>query len=111
MTSTIKFSAEEQKDLLSAAVRLYEARMYDLCLNILHILISCDNEEAYILAGHCIAYSGGSNSKELSNKYYEISCNLGSAVGCYNLYESYRDDNNPIAEAYLQRAKEFGWED
>lgn len=106
-----KFDSEEQADLLSAAVRLYESEMYELCMNILHILMSCNNKEAYVLAGHCISCFNYSNKLELSNKFYEISCELGSSVGCYNLFLNYKKIDNAIADEYLKRAKELGWED
>lgn len=105
------FGEDEQSDLLSAAVRLYEAGVYGLCMSILDVLMSCKNKEAYILAGHCVVENEYEDSKELARQYYGVACNLGSSVGCYNLHLSYLNENEIMAETYLQRAKLLGWED
>jgi TPR repeat protein len=109
MSDNTKFSEEAQSYLLSAAVILYEAEMYDVSILILHVLMSCQNREAFVLAGHCISESKYSNHIEISNKYYEVACDLGSAVGCYNLYENYKENNSEAAKKYLKKAKKLGW--
>lgn len=110
MTNNDQFDNDGQADLLAAAVRLYEAEMYGLCLAILHVLMKCGNKEAFVLAGHCISGDNYLVDLKLANRYYEIACDLGSAVGCYNLFLNYSKDNNSTAEAYLSRAKKLGWE-
>ena len=111
MTTKVNFDESEQRDLLSAAVRLYESGLYGLCMSILDLLMSCKNKEAYVLAGHCIADSEYQSSKPLSRQYYEVACDLGSAVGCYNLHLSYTNDDQIMADSYLERAKLLGWTD
>lgn len=107
--SRIDLGQEQQADLLSAAVRLYEAEMYELCMILLQVLMQLGNKESYVLAGHCISSQNYSDGETISNMYYKISCDLGSGVGCYNLYLNHKKTNIDEAAKYLKRAKKLGW--
>ena len=111
MNTRIEFEEDAQADLLSAAVRFYEVEEYQLCMNLLHVLMVCGNKESYVLAGHCISESGYMGDMELSNQYYKVSCEMGSAVGCYNLYLNNLETDREMASKFLKRAKDLGWVD
>lgn len=111
MSIEVQFDEEAQKDLLAAAARLYEANMLDVCMSILAILIKCDNASAHVLYGHCISNEEYKYAQQIANDHYKIACEMGSAVGCYNLYMSYAKKDNAIAENYLEKAKNLGWKD
>lgn len=105
------FDSAAQSDLLAAAVRFYEAEMYDHCMLILSSLMALSNKEAYILAGHCIAEQNNDNGDTISTVYYDIACELGSAVGCYNSYLVRKKTGEPSADDYMKRAVDLGWID
>lgn len=77
---------------------------------ILNILMKNDNKESFVLAGHCLSSSGGKYLNDAAAKYYSISCELGSAVGCYNAYLSYKDLDEECSEVYLKKAIDLGWD-
>lgn len=105
----VKFDDKAQAHLLSAAVQFYEADMYDLSMSILHVLIRCENREAHVLMGHCIAASEYKGSMDLANKHYELACEMGSSVGCYNLYLNNVELDAHLANQHLEKAKALGW--
>ncbi|WP_156402366.1 hypothetical protein [Caulobacter sp. Root1472] len=111
MKNEMFFDEEAQKDLMSAAVRLYEADMYDHCMIILNLLIKSGLKEAYVLAGHCVSAGQPEVSGGISNAYYEAACELGSAVGCYNLHLNYQQSDESRSKVYLERARALGWVD
>lgn len=108
MNSNI-FDENSQDDLMSAAVRFYEAGMLEHCMMILQVLMNEGHREAFLLAGHCIPEESSAPLDELQNKYYEIACEMGSNVGCYNIYLKYKEIDEAKAQIYLQKAKNLGW--
>ena len=111
MTNSFKFDDDAQTDLMRAAARLYEAEMYEVCVELLNILIACDYVEAHILLGHCISELKPELGMDVPNRHYEIACEMGSAVGCYNLYLNLAEANDDKAAVYLAEAIKLGWEE
>lgn len=111
MTSTLSLDESFQADLMSAAVRLYEIGKYDSCLGLLYILMKKNCKESFVLAGHCFNNDSISGSKSISNSFYTSACELGSAVGCYNVYLNETGIRDDVASQFLVRARELGWEE
>ncbi len=111
MASNPKFNYESQVDLMRAAARLYEAEMYEVCVGLLNILIACDYVDAHVLIGHCISELKPELGRDVPNSHYKIACEMGSAVGCYNLYLNLSEAHDDQAAAYLAKATELGWEE
>lgn len=109
MTIKPTFDEEAQRDLLAGAARLYDAEMHDQCMVVLSILMGVGNRESYVLAGHCVSEYNFPHATTVANGYYEAACELGSAVGCFNLYLNHEKSNAVLADLYLQKARDLGW--
>jgi len=103
------FDSEAQRDLMAAATRFYEAKMYDHCMIILNSLMALAHKEAYVLAGHCVSEQNDDKGDAISKLYYDISCDLGSAVGCFNSYLVRAKTDRQSADDYIKRAVDLGW--